>query len=235
MRIPGKCAGEPDRHAERFIRCARPQQPFEGQADVAALLRQPLEPLAPIRARRLFGCVLAVAQVARVPRSSGARSTRSASRSDANSRTVSSIPSRGCASRPESVRRERALVQGDETIASRPQSRSPSHTASIASSEALLRRPSAGQQHLLGLFKGFPGPFERRAHHWRTGRSRGPPLNSSSRCSSRSSSAGSSSNRARSATNSIASGRPSRRAQIASTSAGSSSSSRSARAALAAR
>ena len=73
---------------------------------------------------------------------------------------------------------ERALVQGDETIASRPPSRSPSHTASIASSEALpsktVSRPSstcsgsskASQDH----------SSVARNDRWRTGRSRGPPL-----------------------------------------------------------
>ena len=60
--VPGQRPRERDRHARRLVYRARLQQPLERQADVAALLRELVEPLALVRARRLLRSLLAIAQ-----------------------------------------------------------------------------------------------------------------------------------------------------------------------------
>ena len=164
--VPRQRARERDRHAQRLVGRAGAQQPLERQADVAALLREPVEPLAPVRARRLLRGVLAIAPGSSCAcrRSSGARSSRSAARSAANSRTVSSIPKRGCASRPESVRSSEVLSSSDDTSASRPPPR-----FAVADRLRCLQRGAAledrqpAEQPPLGRLERLPGPLERRA------------------------------------------------------------------------
>jgi hypothetical protein len=60
--VPGQSAGERDRHPQCLFRRAAAEEPLEGQADVPALLREPVEPLAPIGARCLLRGMLAVVQ-----------------------------------------------------------------------------------------------------------------------------------------------------------------------------
>ena len=62
MGIPWKRAGEADCDTERLISLVRSQEPLEGNADVAALLCQALEPLSAIRAGCLVGGVFAIVQ-----------------------------------------------------------------------------------------------------------------------------------------------------------------------------
>ena len=181
-------------------------------------------------------------------RSVRAASLRSAARSSRGSsaRAGARAP-RGPRRRPPARRRTRGPCRASRTAAARPGAVGPQQRGLVeqrcdepprASARARRRRPPPRPRARRRPRRPSAGTSSRRSgsssasqdhssvarsDRWRAGRSRGPPVSSSSRCSSRSSSAGSGSSRARSAASSIASGSPSRRAQMASTIARSSS------------
>lgn len=62
--VPGQCARKRDRYVQCLLGRSRAQQPLEGKPGVAALLGEPVEPDALVRAGGLLGGMLAVAQKA---------------------------------------------------------------------------------------------------------------------------------------------------------------------------
>ena len=220
MGVPRQHPGERDRQAQCLVDGAAAQQPLERDADVAALLGEPVEPVATVRARRLLGGVLAIGEeVVGVLETEGfeilafggplgRELADGVQHPEARFRVPAGIgPQRAKSCRratPRPLRcSRRAPVEDRRRTVER---------------RAALEQREPAEQRLLGCSRASHDHSSvARSDRWRAGRSRGPPVNSSSRWSSRSSSARGGRSLARSAASSIASGRRSSRAQMAST------------------